>query len=371
MLYSSRTGDEVYAARYRREALSMTAISLLLRVLGGVALAVFVWEIDAGLAGGLAINWWNLAIAVASGFLLGLLVTPDVTLKPLVRLRERLTGSPDDVLVGGICGLLVGLVVAALVAVPLSLLPRPAGRLLPLAAALVLAYFGVSVGLSRGAALAHRLGFGDVTAAARGVVTVVDSSVIIDGRLAAIHAAGFLPGRLVVPAFVVAELQGLADSANATVRARGRRGLDLLLELQQAVGDGLEITPWAGSPTAPVDARLVAMAQAEGMLLLTNDANLARVAELQHIRVLSIHTLALALRQQLTPGERTRVRVVQEGTEARQGRAYLNDGTLVVVEGGRPFLGKEVDVVIQRSVQTPQGKLFFALPVALEAESVR
>lgn len=218
--------------------------------------------------------------------------------------------------------------------------------------------------------MAHRLGFGCTPGAEGGMATIVDSSAIIDGRLVAIQAAGFLSGRLVVPEFVVAELQGLADSSNAMVRARGRRGLDLLLELQQAAGNSLAIVPWTEAPAAPVDSRLVAMAQAHG-ILLTNDANLARVAELQHVRVLSIHTLAQALRQQLAPGEHTRLRIVQEGTEARQGRAYLPDGTLVVVEGGRPFLGKEVDVVIQRSVQTPQGKLFFAQPVAVEAESVR
>jgi uncharacterized protein YacL len=344
--------------------------SLLLRLLGGAALAVFVWELGAGLAGGSSANWLNLAIAVVSGFLLGLLVTPDLTLKPLVRLRERLTGSPDELLVGVTGGAFVGLVLGALLAVPLSQLPPPAGRLLPLAAALLLAYFGGVVGLSRGAALARRLGLGREGALTALRRIIVDSSAIIDGRLPGIRHAGFLRGPLVIPDFVVAELQGLADSANATVRARGRRGLDILLELQQEAGEELEVVSWSDPAVPTVDGKLVAMAKETEALLLTNDANLARVAELQRVPVLSIHNLAFALRQQLAPGEQTRVRVVQEGSEPRQGRAYLPDGTLVVVEGGRSFLGREVDVVIQRSVQTPQGKLFFAQPTSVEAESL-
>jgi uncharacterized protein YacL len=348
----------------------MRAVSFLLRLLGGAALAVFVWEVDAGLAGGGQVNWLNLTIAVVSGFLLGLLVTPDLTLKPLLRFRDRLTSSPDELLVGGTGGLFIGLVLAALLAVPLAQLSAPFGRLLPLAGALLFAYFGSIIGLSRGSALARRLGIGQnwpVTALRR---IIVDSSAIIDGRLLAIWKAGFLRGPLVVPDFVVAELQGLADSANATVRARGRRGLDIVLELQHEAGEELEVVAWDDASVSTVDGKLVAMAQATEAMLLTNDANLARVAELQRVTVLSIHALALAVRQQLAPGEQTRVRIVQEGSEPHQGRAYLPDGTLVVVEGGRPYLGKELDVVIQRSVQTPQGRLFFAQPAAAAAENV-
>ena len=344
-------------------------MSLLLRVLGGVALAVFAYEVDAGLAGSGQVSGWYLLIAVVSGFLLGVLVTPDLTLKPLIHFRRRLTEAPDAMLVGGIVGLLVALVLAALLAVPFSQLPAPVGRFAPLAVALLLAYLGGTVGVSRGETLARRLGIGRAVAAALPRI-LVDSSAIIDGRLPGICAAGFLIGTLVIPAFVVSELQGLADSSNPTVRARGRRGLDLLLQLRQSPGPDVQVPAYPDLPAGPVDARLVALAREEGMYLLTNDANLARVAELQQVRVLSIHTLAQGLRQQLLPGEQTRVRVVQEGSEPRQGRAYLPDGTLVVVEGGRPFLGKELEVVIQRSVQTPQGKLFFAQPVPSEAESV-
>lgn len=313
-------------------------MSVLLRVLGGIALAVFVLEVDAGLVGSGPVSGWNLALAAASGFLLGVLVTPDLTLKPLIRFRRRLTEAPDAVLVGGTGGLLVALVLAALLAVPLAQLPSPAGRLAPLAAALLLAYLGGTVGVSRGEALARRLGIGRALPASPRIV--VDSSAVIDGRLPAIHAAGFLPGALVVPDFVVSELQGLADSSNAMVRGRGRRGLDILLQLQQASGGDVEVPAYPNVPAGPVDARLVTVARDEHMYLLTNDANLARVAELQHVRVLSIHTLAQALRPQLSPGEQTRVRIVQEGTEPRQGRAYLPDGTLVVVEGGGRSLAR-------------------------------
>ncbi|HEV7214942.1 MAG TPA: PIN domain-containing protein [Chloroflexota bacterium] len=348
----------------------MTGVSLLLRLLGGGALAVFVWEVDAGLAGGTA-NWLNLSIAVGSGFLLGILVTPDVTMKPLLRLRERLTASPDDQLMGITGGLFTGLVLAALLAVPLAQLPGSFGRLLPLALALLFAYFGATIGLSRGAVLARRLGVDQNGAVSTLRRIIVDSSAIIDGRLPAIWRAGFLRGPLVVPEFVVAELQGLADSSNATVRARGRRGLDILLELRHGAGPELEILAWEDPAVPTVDGKLVAMAQAMAAILLTNDANLARVAELQRIPVISIHALTLAVRQQLTPGEQARVRIVQEGSEPRQGRAYLPDGTLIVVEGGRAFLGQDLDVIIQRAVQTPQGRLLFAQPAPAEAETVR
>ncbi|MGI8914660.1 MAG: PIN/TRAM domain-containing protein [Chloroflexota bacterium] len=348
----------------------MTPASLLLRLLGGAALAVVVWEVDAGLVGGRPANWLNLTIAVGAGFLLGLVVTPDVTLKPLIRLRERLTASPDEVLIGGTGGVFTGLVLAALLAIPLSQLPAPLSAFLPLAMALLFAYFGAVVGLSRGKTLARRLGIGRGEALTALRRIIIDSSVIIDGRLLAIWRAGFMRGTLVVPDFIVAELQTLADSSNATVRARGRRGLDLLLELRQDAGDELEVVAWSDLSAPTVDAKLAAMAKATEAMLLTNDANLARVAELQGVKVMSIHALAYALRQQLAPGEHTRVRVVQEGSEPHQGRAYLPDGTLIVVEGGRAFLGREVDVIIQRSVQTPQGKLFFALPTSVEAESV-
>jgi uncharacterized protein YacL len=296
-----------------------------------------------------------------------LLVTPDLTLKPLLRLRDMLAGAPDDLLIGGVSGLLVALVLAALLAVPLSLLPAPVSRFLPLAACLLLVYFGLTLGVRRGRGIAQRLGVAPVSAEGQGKKIVVDSSAIIDGRLPAIAAAGFLPGRLLVPDFVVDELQGLADSSNPTVRARGRRGLDLLVQLRQLEGGGVEIISHPEQGAGPVDSRLIATAQAERAALLTNDANLARVAELHQLRALSLHALASALRPQLMPGEQTRVRVVQEGTEPTQGRAYLPDGTLVVVEGGRRFLGKELDVVISRSVQTAQGQLFFAHPLPGDA----
>lgn len=356
-------------APFPPRARTVSRVDLLLRVVGGAALAVVVWAFDAGMTGAAPLDGRSLALAIVAGFLLGLLVTPDLTLKPLVRLRDRLTTAPDELLVGGIGGLLIGLVLAALLTVPLSLLSGQWGRFAPIAVALVLAYFGGSIGISRGEALARRLGVGASAVAPTVLRLLIDTSIIIDGRLAAVRAAGFLAGDLVVPDFVVAELQRLADNANPMIRARGRRGLDLLLELRQRDGQAIDVLTTDPQPEIPVDNRLVALARAESMALLTNDANLARVAELQGVTVLSVHALALALRQQLLPGEQTRVRVVQEGNEPRQGRAYLPDGTLVVVEGGRAYLGKELDVVIQRAVQTPQGKLFFAQPAGAAVES--
>ena len=345
-------------------------MDVLLRVLGGIALALFVWLVDSGLTGNPApLTLPSLALAVGSGFVLGLLVTPDLTLKPLVQARKRLVEAPDAVLAGGVAGLLVALVASALLAVPLSLLPSSLGRFLPIAACLLLVYLGVMLGITRGQRILERLGMAAPTLAAQ-VAILVDTSAIIDGRLLQIRITGFLHGSLLVPDFVVDELQRLADSSNATVRARGRRGLDVLRELRQLSADAFEIVSYPDVPAGPVDSRLVAAAQAHHLGLITTDANLARVAELHQVPVYNVHALSQALRSQLLPGEQARVRVVQEGSEPNQGRAYLPDGTLVVIEGGRRFIGRELDVVISRSLQTAQGHLFFAEPASSEAESV-
>lgn len=345
-------------------------MATLLRIVGGVALALLVWQIDVGLAGHpSALDLRGAIVATVAGFVLGLLLTPDLTLKPLLRLRDRVEESPDEVIAGTLTGVLLGLIFTALLAYPVSLLPAPFGRYAPAAIGLVTIYVCGSLGMSRGSLVLHRLGFVEPPVPTS-PSAVVDTSVIIDGRLAAIRTAGFLPFRLIVPNFVVDELQKLADSSNATVRARGRRGLDALLDLQRNDPNGVELMTFPESGGEEVDQRLLAAAKVNGRSLLTNDTNLARIAQLHRVPVLSLHALALATRQQFNPGDTTRVRVVSEGSEPNQGRAYLPDGTLIVVDGGRRFVGSEVDITIDRSVQTGQGKLLFAKPVAEEKERV-
>jgi uncharacterized protein YacL len=191
---------------------------------------------------------------------------------------------------------------------------------------------------------------------------VVDTSAIIDGRIADIAEAGFLQGTLVVPQVVLEELQRIADSPDTTRRARGRRGLEIVARLQKEDRVPVEIADETLADIPEVDAKLVAMARARSGVILTNDFNLNRVAEIQGIRVMNVNSLANALKPAVLPGEELRVRVIQEGKEAGQGVGFLDDGTMIVVEGGARLLDREVGVVVTRVLQTVAGRMIFAQP---------
>jgi uncharacterized protein YacL len=199
-------------------------------------------------------------------------------------------------------------------------------------------------------------------AASRGGETqvVVDTSAIIDGRIADIVDSGFLYHRLIIPHFVLDELQRIADSSDTQRRARGRRGLDILSRLQKDGPTPVEIVSDDPTDAGDVDAKLVSLAKTRGAAILTNDFNLNRVADLQSIRVLNINSLANALKPALLPGDDLRIKVITEGKEAGQGVGYLDDGTMVVVEGGARLVGHELDVAVTRVLQTVMGRMVFA-----------
>lgn len=192
-------------------------------------------------------------------------------------------------------------------------------------------------------------------------VKVLDTNVIIDGRIADICAAGFLEGTLYVPGFVLDELQHIADSSDALKRARGRRGLEILNDMQQETNllvrdfDGVE----GLEPGVPVDQRLVVLAQHLGAAIITNDFNLNKVAALQGVKVLNINELANAVKPVVLPGEEMVVQIIKEGKEAGQGVGYLEDGTMIVVEGGRHYIGDHLRVVVSSVLQTVAGKMIF------------
>jgi uncharacterized protein YacL len=194
------------------------------------------------------------------------------------------------------------------------------------------------------------------------VVRVLDTSVIIDGRIADVGEAGFLDGALVVPQFVVRELQRLADAGDALRRARARRGFDVLDRLGRCAGVRLELVDTDFPDVAEVDGKLVALARARSARLITNDAALGRVAALAGVAVGSVNDLAAALRPVALPGEGMQVQVLREGKEPGQGVAYLEDGTMVVVEGGKRFLGQALEVVVTSVLQTSAGRMIFARP---------
>lgn len=192
---------------------------------------------------------------------------------------------------------------------------------------------------------------------------LVDTSVIIDGRIADIARAGFVPGKLLVPRFILAELQNIADSSDSLRRSRGRRGLEMLNTIKTAEGVHLEIIEDDPEDVEEVDAKLVHLARKLGTQILTTDYNLNRVAQIEGVRVLNINELSNAIRPVVLPGEQMMVKVVQAGKEKGQGVGYLSDGTMIVIDRGDRLIGQELLVEITRVFQTVAGKMLFAVPV--------
>ncbi|MEA3349670.1 MAG: PIN domain nuclease [Chloroflexota bacterium] len=304
------------------------------------------------------------------GALIGLVLTPYITTHPMRALRSLFKRIDTQTLLAGLIGLIVGLLIAALLAFPLSLLPEPFGKILPFVSVLFACYFGISVFVMRQndifSVLRERLPYrkteDGVEQFAAGRKILVDTSVIIDGRIADIARTGFLTGSLLVPRFVLNELQHIADSADGLRRQRGRRGMDVLSQLQDEPTVPVQISDIDIEGTNEVDDKLVILARQLNSPVLTNDYNLNRIAELQGVPVLNVNELANAVKAALLPGETIKVNVIQEGKEARQGVGYLDDGTMVVVENGVKYLRKEIDVSVTKVLQTAAGRMIFASP---------
>jgi uncharacterized protein YacL len=268
---------------------------------------------------------------------------------------------PVKVLVGGTIGLVVGLSIAKLIGYGFSGLENATLRI---AIFIILSCIFGYIGMVLGSIKVEEMRFpnwnwwGRATGRS-GHYKILDTSVIIDGRIADIVEAGFLEGALVVPEFVLQELQRIADSPDPTRRVRGRRGLDILKRLQQENLTEVRIERQHFDNITEVDAKLVALALRLNAQIVTNDYNLAQVAEVQGIRVLSINKLANALKPVVLPGEILRLQILKEGKEQGQGIAYLEDGTMVVVENASKLLGKEVEVAVTSVLQTTAGRLIF------------
>ncbi len=274
-------------------------------------------------------------------------------------------------------GLIVGLIIAALLAFPLSLLPSPFGQVMPFLGVIVMGYLGVAVFSMRQNDLFNLFGAfrsGSAPSAASGSVELpatnwaenrtilLDTSVIIDGRIADIARTGFLPGSLLIPRFVLNELQYIADSSDSLRRQRGRRGMEVLAELQREPSIPVRITDIDVEGVREVDDKLVILARQMRCPILTNDFNLNRIAELQGVTILNINELANAVKSVLLPGEVICVRIIQEGKEQNQGVGYMDDGTMVVVEGGRDYIDQEINVTVTKVLQTAAGRMIFARP---------
>lgn len=274
-------------------------------------------------------------------------------------LREM---SAKDKLALGI-GLVIGLLLTVAVSVPILLTLSPfIGVPLVLLAGIVLTYLSIVATLSMKEEVRFYMPSQPEAddAPPPDKYKILDTNVIIDGRIADVAKAGFVEGPIYIPGFVLEELQHIADSSDGLKRARGRRGLDILNNMQKELTLVVRTYDRFAPPGEEVDARLVRLARALNGAIVTNDFNLNQVAKLQGILVLNINELANALKPVVLPGEELRVAIVKDGKEASQGVGYLDDGTMIVVEGGRRFVGDTMDVVVSSVLQTQAGKMIFA-----------
>jgi uncharacterized protein YacL len=313
-----------------------------------------------------------LAVWVVAWIVVGFAILPYLTVVPATWLIQRVEELSTAEFVTAVVGLLIGLLMGLLLGFPLSSFPDPFGRVLPLGVSLFLGLGMVGLTVAKRKDLlvaAEAIGLvrrpdaeGDRRTRAGEPHIVVDTSAIIDGRIAEIVESGFIYGTLVIPRFVLDELQHIADSSDTLRRNRGRRGLEILARMQKDPGTPVEIVEADVPDESEVDAKLVALARTRSRVILTNDFNLNRVAELQGVRVMNINSLANAVKPAVLPGEELRVRVIQEGKEAGQGVGFLDDGTMIVIEGGARHIDKDLDVSVTRVLQTVAGRMIFAQP---------
>lgn len=303
------------------------------------------------------------------GILAGLVLTPYLTTRPLRRIRSKLISMPAERLMAIIGGIFLGLIAASLLTLPLSTLPSPFRQILPPASVVILSYLSVVVLTLRQNDFRSALSYlrsdrqlPRTTQAVDESVVLLDTSVIIDGRISDISKTGFIRSSLMVPNFVLLELQHIADSSDPLRRNRGRRGMDVLKVLQNDSPIPVRFTDMDVTDVRDVDSKLVALARELTSPIMTNDYNLNRVAELQGVSVLNINDLANAVRAVFLPGEQMSVKIVQEGREIGQGVAYLDDGTMVVVEDGKAHIQDTVPVVVTKVLQTSAGRMIFARP---------
>jgi uncharacterized protein YacL len=310
---------------------------------------------------------YTIGIALV-GALTGLILTPYFTTRPARAVRRILGRVAAETLFAGLIGLVVGLLTAALLAFPLSLLPDPFGSVLPFVGVILFAYFGVSLFIMRQGDLmslfsslsGHGNGGGSGSSWTNLNRTILlDTSVIIDGRVADIAKTGFLPGTLLIPRFVLNELQYIADSPDGLRRQRGRRGMEVLAELQKLPNILVRVSDIDVEGMREVDDKLVVLGKQLKSPVLTNDYNLNRIAELQGVTVLNINELANAVKSVVLPGEVMNINIFQEGKEVGQGVGYMDDGTMVVVENGKDYIGEYMNVHVTKVLQTAAGRMIF------------
>ena len=291
-------------------------------------------------------------IGLISGFGISLLI---------ILIEISLRKVSGRILIGGLLGLTGGVLISSIINSSLaSILPNKQRFFMQFLLSVLLGYLGVILGIKR----AEGFHISDIVRTLRGGspdenIKILDTSVIIDGRISDICETGFLEGTFILPQFILQELQYIADSSDPLKRARGRRGLDILHKIQKMADLNVKIIEEDFPKIKDVDSKLVALAKVLNAKIITNDFNLNKVAELQGVAVLNINELANAVKPVVLPGETMKVFVLKEGKEVGQGVAYLDDGTMVVVENARRYIGKNVEVAVTSVLQTTAGRMIF------------
>ncbi len=349
----------------------------------GMALGVFIMQLpvitnllNIPTDGGLFIIILPVVLAILSG-LITFMISPMIIRSGIriAKYTEReLEKIPTSELVVGTIGLILGLIIAYLISNLFGIIPIPfISQGLSIVSYIFLGYVGASFAtrnlsdISRLPELLRRSS--NTGSKAKATETsgarpkVLDTSVIIDGRIADICRTGFIEGPIVIAEFVLEELRHIADSSDSLKRNRGRRGLDILRTIQQEINADVQIVDTDFEDVNEVDIKLLKLAQSNGGVVVTNDFNLNKVASLQGVDVLNINELANAVKPVVLPGEEMVVTIMKEGKESNQGVAYLDDGTMIVVEGGRKFMNQTKTVLVTSVLQTSAGRMIFAKPV--------
>ena len=376
----------------------------LLAIIGGIAMHIaspFLTEListevlnsELGLFKLTAAHLIFLVLGISAGAALGYATSPFFASKLKrfsVWVEGQLNKMPLHDVIAGLIGLAIGLIIANLLGVAFSKIPV-VGDYIPVIFSIVFGYLGIHIVIRKQKELGDLIGMlprlfressqhvepakvkkkGGSTdnehikelAASDTPCKLLDTSVIIDGRIADICRTGFIDGKLLIPVFVLEELQHIADMSDSLKRVRGRRGLDILQQLQNEFGSQVEIVNHDFDDISEVDSKLVQLGQLTGGKIITNDYNLNKVAELRGVPVLNINELANAIKPVAIPGESMQVQIVREGKEQGQGVAYLEDGTMIVVENGRRFINESITVEVTSALQTAAGRMIFAKPV--------
>jgi len=315
-----------------------------------------------------------IGLSTLVGLVAGILLSP-LLMRGAVRLtvfiEQHLQRAPIQDLVMGSVGLIIGLIIANLMGSILSYMGW-FGKVIWLLVTLLLSYLGLSIGIKKREELLAlftifpRIGKerGIKSEARGGNLKILDTSVIIDGRIADLCESGFIEGTLIIPAFVIEELRHIADSSDLLKRNRGRQGLDILNRMRKRLDNKVQVydSNHGLENIAEVDTKLVKLGQKLNAKIITNDFNLNKVAELQGVKVLNINELANAIKPVVLPGEEMVVQVVKDGKEIGQGVAYLDDGTMIVVEGGKRYMHQTIPVLVTSVLQTAAGRMIFAKP---------